>query len=242
MSMTLAWRTHSAVPFHAAPALVAAALVSGALVTLGPADAAAAPITCLYQNESACNGDGNTRIFDFRLEDPDRPYEIRLTFDQVNGAFEVTIADEFIDQQALEESGRLVNFPKVVCLPVQDGLNTCVEFHVDAPLAGPDTWGGFFDLAVFWLPDTNANFPNGIQDQVRVLHNRGDVPGDGFDTDVTLPGSYITGCPGCDPGVSSRDDNFQSFLVVHRPIPEPAATLLLAIGLAGLAYRLRHRR
>jgi hypothetical protein len=221
---------------------IAGAAVMALAAAVFASPAAAGPITCLYQDESLCAGEGNTRVFDFRLEDPDRPYEIRLTFDQVNAAFEVTITDELLDQQALVEGGRLANFPGVVCLPVKDGIDTCVEFHVDAPAAGADTWLGFFDLAVFWLPDTNQNFPNGVTDQVRVLHNRGDTPGDAFDTDVTLPGSYITGCPGCDPAVASRDDNFQSFLVVHRSVPEPAATLLLAIGLAGLAYRLRKAR
>jgi hypothetical protein len=144
----------------------------------------------------------------------------------------------------LQDEGRLNNFPGFRCIPL-DGVH-CIDFEVNAPTPGTNTWTGFYDLTITWLLDTEPEFPNDPGNRIRILHNRGDVPGDGFDTDISVVGSYFgpNGCTfGCeeDPGLSGRDDNFQSFLVVQGPaVPEPGTLMLLGSGVA--AWLIRRRR
>ncbi len=145
-------------------------------------------------------------------------------------------------QTALTQGQRLDNFPGYTCVTL-DGVN-CVEFEVTAPAPGPTTWTGFYDLAIFWQFDTNSSFPNDPGDRIRILHNRGDTPGNGFDTDITVIGSYLGEAltAANDPGIGGRDDNFQSFLVVQAPtaVPEPGTLFLIGSGVG--AWWLRRRR
>jgi hypothetical protein len=73
-----------------------------------------------------------------------------------------------------------------------------------------------------------------------MLHNIGVVPGNGFDSDITIPGSYFSDD---DPGVGGRDNNFQTLMALQAPtaVPEPATLLLVSMGVTGLIYH-RHRR
>ena len=120
----------------------------------------------------------------------------------------------------------------------------CIDFQITAPPPGPTTWTGFYDVNIFWNFNTNPNFPNGPGNLIRILHNRGDVPGDGFDTDITVIGSYVGEFRNAlddDPGIGGRDDNFQSLLVAQAPaaVPEPGTLLLLGSGVAWLVKRRR---
>ncbi|HUL72785.1 MAG TPA: PEP-CTERM sorting domain-containing protein [Vicinamibacterales bacterium] len=233
-------------PSHVAPSL--RALVLGAAVLfVGSSTAHASTITCGFGGQTdSCQLGPNAGLFNFG------PFSLELSFNNVHGPFNVSVTDALTSQNAL--GNRLNNFPGYSCVPL-DGTN-CVDFQVSAPAPSGNTWTGFYDLSIFWLTNTNSTFPNGPDNRIRILHNRGDVPGDGFDTDITIIGSYIAGgqcededhdhhhrhANDCDddPGISGRDDNFQSFLVVQAPaVPEPGTLVLIGSGVAGWVVRRR---
>ena len=123
-----------------------------------------------------------------------------LKFDTVHAqsdpeadTFSVTVTDNIQSPTALE--ARFGAFPGYVCVPFANGGADCVDFEVDAPAPSTDplaqTWEGFFDITVDWFEDTDGLFPDGPSNRIRILHNRGDVGGNGFDTDITVDGSYI---------------------------------------------------
>jgi hypothetical protein len=214
-------------------------LVGACLVLLSASTARASAISCGFGG-STTDGPGCTPVADVFGQFNFGPYAVNLLFENVGGPFDVTITDAFTSQSELDDAGRLAHFPGFQCIPL-DGAH-CVDFEVSAPAPGPNTWTGFYTLTISWLLDTESEFPG---NSVRILHNRGDVPGNGFDTDITVIGSYF-GRLGCtfnceaDPGLSGRDDNFQSFLVVGAPVPEPGTWMLVGSGVA--AWFARRRR
>lgn len=216
--------------------LVRAAALAAVLVPLGSVAVETSPITNLYSG----GGGGspiNDQIFDFG------PYEFRLFFENLAkfASFDVTVDNQTTNQAAV--ASRLTGFPGHVCVPLDPGVpsDPCVDFVVTAPSPGANKWTGFYDITIAWDADTDGTFPNSPGSRIRMLHNRGDVTGNGFDTDITIPGSYFSGF---DPGIGGRDNNFQSFLVAQAPtaVPEPATLLLVSTGVSGLLHRRRRLR
>jgi len=219
-----------------ATTFIRAALCSAALLLVSSA-ASAGTITCGFGGSETgtegCFSSFSFGEFDFG------PYFIDLSFDSVHGPFDVSMTNTLTSQGALTTAQRLNKFPGFQCVKL-DGTN-CVDFEIGAPPPGPNTWTGFYDISVFWFTDTNGTFSNDPGNRIRILHNRGDVPGNGFDTDITVIGSYESGSgfESLDPGIGGRDDNFQSILVAQAPVPEPGTLVLIG---SGAMWLLRRRR
>lgn len=220
--------------------LIQAAALAAVLVPLGSVAVETSPITHSYSGTGTANP-ANNLLFDFG------PYEFRLNFENLFefAGFAVTVNDQTTNQGAV--ASRLTNFPGHVCVPMVDPastVNPCVDFVVTAPGPSQFTWTGFYDITIAWDFNTDPTFPDFPGDRIRILHNEGNVAGNGFDSDITTPGSYFSGL---DPAIGGRDDNFQSFMVTQRPVatnavPEPATLLLVTSGVSGLLYRRRRKR
>jgi PEP-CTERM motif-containing protein len=251
-----------------AASIFCAALVAMALIPLGAASAEAASITCAYGTTGFCSTDGlsggfangNTARFGFDTNPLQLGYDyfLDLTFDQLTtgNPFNVTVSDTLTTQLAM--AAKLGSFPGFTCVPIYDGISTCVEFSISAPAPNVgDSWVSQnspflgFQIDITWAANTDTRFPGG-SGNVRMIHDTG-AP-DTYDTDMTIAGSYFDNQPTCqtldcgggvtelDPGVSGLDNNFSTVSVIGiEAVPEPITGLLVMSGLGVLAYRRRRQ-
>ena len=225
--------------------LIQAAALAAVLVPLGSVAVETSPISHTYSGAGFSQPETNNLLFDFGS------YELRLFFENLApfAFFQVTVNDAATNQAAV--ASRLTGFPGHVCVPMVDPSTTsdpCVDFEITAPGPngpndpGSDTWTGFYDVTIAWDFNTDPTFSNEPGDRIRILHNEGGVPGNGFDSDITTNGSYFNGF---DPAIGGRDDNFQSLMVTQAPtdtVPEPATLFLVTTGVSGLLYRRKRKR
>jgi len=252
-----------------------AAALAALILPLAATAANASTITCAYGGGitpcgvtgggggvSSGTGIGSTAFFNFDGDNNGTlDYRAELAFDDVNGPFSVSITDTITSQAALGPRFA-TSFPDAVCVPIFDGVNGCVEFHIVAPAPGPTTWTSAgprgnpatigFNFTISWFVNTDQP---GDATHIRVLHDTGGTDSQ-YDIDITTPGSYVgpqtAGCGSIclltdgddDPGIGSRDNNFQNFTVVRTPtaVPEPASLLLIGSGVSALIYRKRRQR
>jgi PEP-CTERM motif len=240
--------------------LLQAAALALVLVPLGTVAIESSIITCSFgTGAGTCDvlsgygsgtesGSSATYLFD-----PDgtggHDYALTLTFDQINGDFDVTIQDFLLTSEDLTAK-YAANFPNAVCVPIYDASlgSFCVEFDITAPDPGPDTWESSdspflgYQIDISWNAPTDPDFPG---DTIRMLKDSGPTNGV-YDKDITIPGSYF--CTGIcstaltgDPGISGQDNDFSAVSVASESVPEPTGILLFTTGLAGLMYRRRVR-
>ena len=219
--------------------LIQAAALAAVLVPLGSVAVETASITQLYSGGGGGIPPINNQLFDFH---PFSPYKFRLNFENLatNADFSVSVNNVPASQSSV--NSRLGKFPGFLCVSLDPSVPgaPCVDFEVRAPDPGPNTWTGFYDILISWDANTDPTFPNTPGNRIRILHNKGGIPGNGFDSDITIIGSYSSGS---DPAIGGRDDNFQSFMVLQAPtVPEPATLFLLTTGVSGLLYRRRRKR
>jgi len=225
--------------------LIQAAALAAVLVPLGSVAVETSPITHSYSGAGFGVPATNNQLFDFG------PYELRLFFENLGNLalFDVTVNNLPTNQAATASRLTGPGLGGNVCVPIDPSVAgaPCVDFFITAPgpngpnNPGPDTWFGFYDVTISWDFNTDPTFPNDPGNRIRILHNRGDVPGNGYDTDITTPGSYSSGL---DPAIGGRDDNFQSLIVTQNgnAVQEPASLLLVTTGVSGLLYRRRRKR
>lgn len=215
--------------------LLQAAGLSAILMPLGTVALESATIICGFGGyDGATSGCGESGYYSNAFDFGD--YKLILDFDIINGPFAIAVTD-IVDPSLVE---RLDNFDGHECVPITG--DDCVEFEVFAPAPGAETWDGFYDITIAWLFNTESlGFTNSGNGSIRMLHNRGDTPGNSFDTDITVPGSYQGPGTEPDPAIGGRDDNFQSFIVTQA-VPEPATLALFGSGLSALLYHRRRRR
>lgn len=209
--------------------LVQIAALAAVLVPLGSVAAEATPL-----NFSPTMTSG-TAFFDFGSETAPEPFDFTLAFNTVVDSFSVDVeAAAFSALDQLAEPAPAGS----VCIPIA-GAGECVDFTATTTASASADFHSY-TVSIDWTFPTDPNFPNTGGEQVQLLESHAGGP---F-TNITVPGSYFSGCPAefCpDPGISGQSDSFSFYTVVDTTVPEPATCALLGSGLAGLLMRYRRR-
>jgi hypothetical protein len=226
--------------------LVTASMLAVGILLLGTAPVEAGPIACGYGDNWGESGDdgcaflsseGGTQTTQYQWDD----YFLELTLFNVGASFDITITDNVMSNE--EFQNRLSeSLGGYTCIPLVDGSDGCRDFFFDVPDREGDDFTRWtnYALTIDWLswlgnPDVDPT-------RIRLLHNIGSIPGNGYDEDMCEQAAnqvpnYIPCRASTDPFITSGDTDFQSFTPALAPVPEPATLLLFGIGASGVLYR-----
>jgi len=225
--------------------LVTASMLAAGLLLLGAAPVQAGPIACGFGDNwgeggegcSFLSSEGGTQTTQYQWDD----YFLELTLFNVGSTFNITITDAVMSNEEFQ-SRLSESLGGYTCIPLVDGSDGCRDFFFETEERVEEDltrWTNYA-LTIDWLswlgnPDTSPT-------RIRLLHNIGSIPGNGYDEDMCeqaeneVP-NYIPCTASTDPFITSGDTDFQSFTPALAPVPEPATLLLLGMGAAGVVYR-----